>query len=944
MSWDFVGRFDELAALEAAWLAAGADEPAPVMVVYGEAGIGKTRIVAELARVVRGRGGEVLWGTCSEGGDAHPFAVWGEAVCGYVERLGCEGLGALLGGDVRWLAPLVGDVAVPDSGQVSTPAEVARLRMAEVFARVLGSFKRPSVVVLDDMQWAYPESLELFSQVSRLATGSLVVVCCRGTGLDLGHPLAQRLAEVQRQRGCEYLSLGSLSRREAGELLEQAAGRPLEAPLVDAMYEDSGGNPFFLGELGRHLYRDGGQALPASIRGAVGLRLAGLSAQTQHVLQLASVFTAGFAFAELQALSQLEEGALLDCLEQALAEELVRPLEGERYDFAHALVRQTLYERSSPSRRARLHRRLAGALERLHESDPSRVAGELVRQYHASATLPGADRGATHALTAARAARAAGAPADAVMLLRLGLDLVSVGDTEARALVLGELARAEAEAGMLEDAPRTLEVAVSLLEQDGASGEAIAELVYAVGVAFTFAIALESVQAIAPLVARGLAAVGPTRSLAWARLKLLDRFAQPESVGPVHVLRPVHLDPEAVRIARSEGTEVDYAFTIDIWDRSLGADIEQLIVRIEGWRDPVARLRALVTVVAYLTLAEPGSSPAADRLCAELRALADDVGLVPDRALARLFRAALLGGRGEFDAATEQVGEAGARFERQSPAGAIPAVVTIVGELTGQHVAADWPRLAGVMWDLARAPGDAGWFSLAAAAFAAQAFACAGDVDRAREVLDYILPELESAELIDTQAHGLAGAAVWELRAADLAERLLPYALALSDAGGREGYMTSRELTVARLSAVLGRFDQAIEYFGRARVTLERRDQRVLRAIVDYDEALARLAHKQPGAAGLLAAASARFRQLGMGEWSRRAASVKVTGRELPDRLTAREAEILRHLALGKTNKEIAAELIVSVHTVERHVQNAYRKISARNRADASTYVTRVGL
>jgi DNA-binding CsgD family transcriptional regulator len=156
--------------------------------------------------------------------------------------------------------------------------------------------------------------------------------------------------------------------------------------------------------------------------------------------------------------------------------------------------------------------------------------------------------------------------------------------------------------------------------------------------------------------------------------------------------------------------------------------------------------------------------------------------------------------------------------------------------------------------------------------------------------------------------------------------------------------MTCTELTVARLSAVLGRFDQAVAYFERARVTLERRDQRVLRAIVDYDEALVRLAHKQPGAIGLLALASARFKELGMREWSHRAALVKMPGHELPDGLTAREAEILRLVALGRANKEIAAELFISVHTVERHVQNAYRKISARNRADASTYVARVRL
>ena len=132
---------------------------------------------------------------------------------------------------------------------------------------------------------------------------------------------------------------------------------------------------------------------------------------------------------------------------------------------------------------------------------------------------------------------------------------------------------------------------------------------------------------------------------------------------------------------------------------------------------------------------------------------------------------------------------------------------------------------------------------------------------------------------VAASAIGLAGAAVWELHARDLAARLLPRALMLADSAGPEFYMTSTELTAARLSAVMGRFDQAVEYFERARATLEQRGQPVLRAIVDYDEALVRFAHRQPGAARLLAAASARFKELGMREWSRRAALLDVPDR-----------------------------------------------------------------
>jgi hypothetical protein len=400
----------------------------------------------------------------------------------------------------------------------------------------------------------------------------------------------------------------------------------------------------------------------------------------------------------------------------------------------------------------------------------------------------------------------------------------------------------------------------------------------------TFTLAFTAVpanlNAIEPLIARTLAAVEESRSLTWARLKLIDRYTRPEAVGPVRTLQPARLDPEAVQVVRSQGTEADYAFTIDSLDPAFGAEAEQLIDRIEGWRDPVARLWALVHVVTHLTLTNPSSSPAADRLSTELCLLADDVSLAPRRGLARVLRAALLGGRGDFDAAAEQIGAARTLFERQSLDGVLPGVVTLVAGLTAQHVVVDWPRLATTMWDLVRNPKAAGTLGLACAGFAAQAFGHAGEVDQARAVLGHILPELESAGPLEpptSGAVGLAGAAVWELRAADLAARLLPRALALADADGYEFYMTSTELTVARLSTVLGRFDQAADYFERARATLEQRGQPVLRAIVDYDEALARLSHGQPGAAKLLADAGARFHELGMRAWSRRAALLEVT-------------------------------------------------------------------
>jgi DNA-binding CsgD family transcriptional regulator len=951
--WDFVGREAELRVLRATWLAAD-QERSPIVVIHGEPGIGKTRLAEELASFVRANDGEVLWATSYEGGSASPYGAWRAMFRPFVESLGMPDLEARLGTEARWLAPLLPSGMRPDSPPTNLPAAVAGVRMAEVLARLLDSLPRSPALIFDDMQWADPGSLELFGHVARRANDSLVVMIFRGTGLELDHPLTRTLAEIRRQRPCEYMRLDSLPPREGGELLEQAVGRPLPDDRRSALYKQSGGNPFFLGELGRFVVGQeamtmgpsGAEKLPESIRAAVNLRVGSASPETRQLLQLASVFTAGFEFDELSALTDLDESRLLDCLEEALAIELVRPLDGDRYIFTHALVRQSVYEQSSPSRRVRLHRRLADALERLHEKDLEPVAAELVRQYHASSTLAGADRGAAFAPVAARVARAAHAPDAAVSVLRLGLDLLTADETTTRTQLLSELALAEAEAGLVADVPRTLGVALDLLEEREAGGEGIAELLYEVAEAFWVAPA--GSLALKPLLERALDGLGGERNLAWARLRLLDHFLAPESFGPIPVLGWAPFDAEATRIAREHGTEADYYLTLDGWLPTFGVELDDLIERVDRWQDPIARMRALIPIVGYLSLLGPGRRGEAERLCAELESLSADFGLLPHRAVARVFRSALLGDAGEFGAAAEQADEAASLFRGDHPGRPFEALVALVEGLAARHVEIDWPALAATMWDLGRSLEHfSGWLSLACAGFGAEAYAIAGDGEQAREILAHALPALESQEpqrSTATNATGLVAGAIWELQDVAMAERLLPTAMKVVEADAREFYMTSAELTVARLSAVAGHLEQAGEYFERARTTLDRRDQPVLRAIVDHDEARARLENRRPGAVGLLAAARERFEALGMREWLRRLPALEAIDAELPDQLTSREAEVLRLVAARRTNKEIAAELVVSVHTVERHVQNVYRKIGARNRADAGDYVARVEL
>jgi DNA-binding CsgD family transcriptional regulator len=950
----FVGRGAALRALAGA-LSAAREGSGSLVVVRGEPGIGKTRTTCEFAAKARRRGAAVLWATCYEGPAASSYGPWVEALSGYLSAVEPDRLGELVG---EWgpvlaeLMPALRAVLGPSEMPTPLPPDSARARLFGAVLALLESIPSVPVLVIDDVHWADADSLDLLAYVAARASRLLIVLTFQGPELDLREPLAARLAAVTRRRPSEYLVLDSLTREESAELLRQASGQVLDPGVIDLMYRQSGGNPFFLHELGRQVRRHGppakgagrgGWRLPETIRQAVALRLAGLSAQTRSVLDLASVFTAGFAFDELQLLTGLDEERLLDSLDEALAAELIIPIGGDRYDFAHSLVRDVLYDQFAPSRKTRLHRRLVAVLERLVGDAPERQA-ELVRQYHASAALPGADRAIPHALEAAKRARAAHAPGEAVTLLRLARDLVPAQDLAVQAQVESELAISEAEAGLLERAPDTLKSALSLLEATGAAGEALAELVFRVVSTLQDAFVMSS-EGIDSLVARALAAVGERGTLSWARVKLMERPRERVSSGLIHGLRWLGFDSRAVTIARSEGTEMDYARSLYVAEPWPVDELEALVSRVQGWRDPAARLRGLAVVLTYVTL-HNWMTPVAERMCREFEALAVEIRSIPAEAYASAGRATTWALKGEFPRALQAIDQA-RRLAEDAPSRRTNwalAYVDLVADLTLVHLERDRLRRGEEMRRLA-ASGPT-WWRILYAALAAQTFVRADAPDEARGLLADLLPLLVDTEPQTVTQNGcvaFAGQAIWELADAELAERLLPAAAALIDAGVGDWYMTSNDLTVARLASLLGRRRQAGEHFKRAHIRFADQQLRPLLAIADYDEALARRAAGRADAAALLASAKARLSELGMHGWTGPIHSKRANGK-LPAGLTDREAEVLKLVSAGLTNHAIADQLIVSVHTVERHLQNAYRKIGAHNRADAAAFTIRVGL
>jgi DNA-binding CsgD family transcriptional regulator len=947
---------------------------APTVVIHGEAGIGKTRTVAQFARWARADA-DVLWGSVYEGGVGPPYEPWMQAL----SSREAAGQAASRGGVRRGvLAPrLLGRHVFPvasDSGEktrddtrqgladvvglqqaadAATGPDGARVQLFDAVVRKLDEREEASVLVLDNLERAGADTLELLRYVVRTGLRHiLIVLIFRGAALAIEHPLSSALAELRRTRAVEDITLASLQPNEAAELLSHVAQCAVDPELAEAVLYEGNGNPFFITEIGRELRRHGALVgfgtpdwrPPASIRQAVALRLAGLSTPTAKMLELASAFTSGFAFEDLAAVCDTPEDVSLDALDEALGAELLRSDEAGRYDFAQSLVQQTLYDEFSPSRRARIHRKIASVIEQRHASNLAGVATQLAMQYHQSLGLPGAEAGLPHALTAAHQCRAANAPRRAVVFLQQALDLAPEEDLAVRADIAGQLAIAEAEATLFDEAPRSLETALAMLDGSGASCGAIADLVYRTSSILQDA--MTDQETLEPAIQRGLAALGGARDLAWARLKLLERPRQLLTAGPLETYRWLGFDSEAVSLARSEGDELDHARTLQPLDPWTPAELISTAKEIRGWRDPRARLRGL-DVVAHGLCCGHGVTPGTSGVVAELTALAERFGAQPARSLALMYEGMVRGAGGELHGAITALWSAQALAEQAPQTGQLQAAIDLMIALTSRNRDPDWPALASLMEHHARRSGGVLWLRLALAALAALAFIEAGRPVDGADLLREIVPDIQRCEPWDYAqncAASLAGDAAAKLGDVDLAGELVEPCLALVEREVGDYYMTSTELTLARLFMALGQRQESLLHLAGARARATAQGQRPIRAIIDYEQWSMTRDSGRTNGTDPLTTLVAQFSELGMLDWVRRATEPEVVATAPPDGLTRREVDVLRLIATGKTNREIADALTISIYTVERHVHNAYAKLAVRNRADATAYVIRHAL
>ena len=455
-----------------------------LLLVDGEAGIGKSRLAAEAVAYAEMEGARTLWGSCSEDESAAPYWPWLQVLRGYLENAGAGALQAVAGPHASAIAQILPELAA-DLPIAPAPldADQIRFRLFDSITAFMRNVARqqPLVVVLDDIHAADPPSLSLLEFMSNGIEANRILVigtCRRDPGAE-DDRLSRTFARLQRRFKDCYLGLSGLSRTEVARLVELTS--ELEPPdsLVETIWQESEGNPFFVEEITRLLVSEGllsGQdgaepiPIPATVRDLIERRLSSLSPETHQLLRTASAVGREFQLDLLARVAGGGDAITLDRLDEARSAHLISEVGYGRYTFDHALIRQTLYLQLGQTRRAMLHHQVARTIEELHVQDLEPHLGELAHHYFAA--LPAAEpgRAVEYAFHAAERATGQAAFEESVRLLRLALR-AQEGDpdatSEAACRLTLALGRAQARLGDTPDASATFERAADIARGAG---------------------------------------------------------------------------------------------------------------------------------------------------------------------------------------------------------------------------------------------------------------------------------------------------------------------------------------------------------------------------------------------------------------------------------------------------------------------------------------------
>lgn len=642
----FVGREEEVGELRGV-VEEALEGDGRLLLIGGEPGIGKTRTAEELATYARLRGASAHWGWCHEGDGAPAYWPWAQAIRSYVKEADPVALAWELGTGVDEIARVVPEAAerigapLPEGG---VDDEQARFRLFQAIGTFLANAaaSRPLAIVLDDLHWADEPSLLLLRYLNAEISRSPLLIIGTYRDVEVGrhHPLSRVLADLITEERTRRVILRGLRPGDVARYVEMTVGPGISEEVVQSVYEQTEGNPFYMAEVVRLMAAEGSffegslarRSIPQGVRDVIGRRLDRLSPRANEALRIGAVIGRDVDRpALLAALNGDAEEWVDDALTEAVAARLMSEPSAGRFRFAHPLVRETLYEEIGPSRRPAIHARIAAALERLFSSEPERLERRLAQiAYHYSMALAAGDpeKAVEYSERAGRQAIARlGYEEGAEHLARAieALELTAP-DPERRCGLMLRLGRAQIQAGHPGEGRLTLEGAARLAAELG-DNERLAQA--ALGIAQTIEPGVPDREA-ADLLERALARApegdSATRALLTSALAEQQYWVDPQG-------RSAELHREAVAMARRLGDDgtlartLSRAISVDLAPEAARRGIETNTEIIELARradDRELEMRAYLNRLRqYLTLGDVVSADrdldACEKLAAELR-------------------------------------------------------------------------------------------------------------------------------------------------------------------------------------------------------------------------------------------------------------------------------------------------------------------------------------
>jgi DNA-binding CsgD family transcriptional regulator/tetratricopeptide (TPR) repeat protein len=966
--FDFVGRDAEWDVLSEAWRGALAGGRR-VVLLGGEAGAGKTRLASEFVRQLHEDGAAVLFGGCDPQ-LLFPYQPWVQALDHLLRTLAPSELDADVAADLGALAPLLPRLDRPAAPLAPSfvDAESERYRMFAAVDGVLAEAARrwPLVIVLDDLHWAGAQTLGLLNYIVRAGNTArtLVVGTFRDTGDEIAGPLASALADLRRLDSVTRLRVGGLNEQDVAALMAGAAGQELDDDLnalADAVADRSRGNAFFVGELWRHLVASGSVArgrrgwtverslddagVPDSVREVVADRLAHVSFAARRLAELISV---GGQRVELRVLFGAADTTASDVtagLDELTAAGMVEPVDRPllAYRFTHALVGDTVAAAIPAASRAQLHLRVGEALETVHEVDRRPILADLARHFAEAAAVGAAGKAVYYARRAAEQAMASLGYEEATAHLKRVVDLAPPG-SRTRAEVLFALGEAVLHRSQFSEAERWFEEAFHLAREHG-------ETTLAGEAALGFEDAIHSPgmpgEPALIMVNEAIRLVGDDGSSLRARLEAARAEALTHC-GRAEEARVV-LD-SALAMARATDDEaLARALQAALVSETDPHRLLDYAAQLQGVTDATGEVwyEAYVTVNrlrAYVTLGDLAEAKTVLARHYDIVKRSPHPILKVEALCYEIIFALAEGRFDDADAAAEEALQIGSD-SHAGAAGMYGLQMFAIRREQGRLA-----EVAPVLEAVARRDeGSSLWGPGLAVLYA--------EVDRlddARAEFDRLAPDnfatVPRDVLWPACAAFLAEVCIAigdRVRAATLTEELLPFQ-GWNLAVGYTLCFGPADRLLGGLAALVGDREAADRYFGAALELAERSGAAAWSAHVEHDWARFLAGAGDTRAMALAASALETAETLGMATLADRCRRLSLpklaavpSPPEFPHGLSAREVEVLRLVAAGRSNREIGEHLMISPNTAANHVRAILQKTACANRAEAAAYAAR---